>query len=326
MDALRLILLVVGVVVIAAIYVAGRRGRASGPRFAYIRDLLRARRRRGEDIPELDMSAAVRPEDEPDSPAGETAPGGSRGGGAVSSAPLEPGHGAPAPTGEATGGEEPAGEAETPVGLEAGRSAPAHDEPTLGDLEALSGLVAERGPAPPDEAALETVSASGEAKHDAPLDAPVDPHEQLVLAFYILAPRGQAFAGAALREALEQAGFEYGDMQIYHYFADTPERGRRSLISLANALEPGTFDPAAMDEFETPGVTLFTQLPGPLEGREAFERLLEVGRSLAEALGGELCDDRRSVLTPQTISHLRERVEAHRFKLQMTRVGKQRKK
>lgn len=293
MDALRLILLVVGVVVIAAIYVAGRRGRPSVPRFAYIRDLLRARRR-GVDIPELDMSAAVRPEDE------------------AHERPIPPVSDTP----DSRVAEAPPGTEEPVVGHAEPDSA---NEPSLGDLDALSGLVAERGPAPP-EAEVGPIAAADDVR----IDTPVDPDELLVLVFYILAPRGQVFAGPALRDAVEAAGFEYGDMQIFHYLVGT-DAGRRPLLSLANALEPGTFDLEAMEEFETPGITVFLQLPGPLEGREAFERLLEVARGLAEGLGGELCDDRRSVLTPQTISHLRERVEAFRFKLQMARAGKHRK-
>ena len=57
-----------------------------------------------------------------------------------------------------------------------------------------------------------------------------------------------------------------------------------------------------------------------IANRRAFDKTLEVGMGLAEALDGELCDDSRSVVTAQTVSHLKEEIEAYRFKVRMAGV------
>jgi hypothetical protein len=70
----------------------------------------------------------------------------------------------------------------------------------------------------------------------------------------------------------------------------------------------GTFDLAAMEEMETPGVTLFMQLPGPEQPLDAFEDMLAVARDLAAEMGADLKDEQHSVMTPQTIEHCRQRI------------------
>ncbi len=64
------------------------------------------------------------------------------------------------------------------------------------------------------------------------------------------------------------------------------------------------------------------QLPGPTECRKALETLLEVSKRLADALSGELCDENRSVLTQQTIPHLKDKVETYRLKQQTAQRNK----
>ena len=59
--------------------------------------------------------------------------------------------------------------------------------------------------------------------------------------------------------------------------------------------------------------------------REAFKLILDKAHKLAELLGGELCDETRSMLTEQTIGHIKEKVEAFRFKQQMAAMKQQRR-
>ncbi|MDR9435451.1 MAG: cell division protein ZipA C-terminal FtsZ-binding domain-containing protein, partial [Thiohalophilus sp.] len=98
------------------------------------------------------------------------------------------------------------------------------------------------------------------------------------------------------------------------------------VFSLANTVEPGTFDLNAIEQLQTPGLSLFMQLPAPIDSREAFELMLKTGRNLAEQLGGDLCDERRNVLTLQTIGHLKEQIEAFLFRRKMAGLQKQRSK
>lgn len=144
-----------------------------------------------------------------------------------------------------------------------------------------------------------------------PAPAPPDPEEVLIV--NIMAPAGQQFRGDALLEALLQAGLRFGDMNIFHRYQER-HGGGPILFSLANMVKPGVFDLDTMDEFSTPGVSLFMTLPldgARMENVEVFELMLETARSIADELGGEMKDENRSVMTRQTMEHCRQRI--HEF-------------
>ncbi|UCE89252.1 MAG: cell division protein ZipA C-terminal FtsZ-binding domain-containing protein [Pseudomonadota bacterium] len=192
-----------------------------------------------------------------------------------------------------------------------------HGENVETDFAPLNDVVAERNAGEISSAAVGDMRAIGELETDVPGG------EQLVITFYIMAPKGRSFDGAAIRAATESTGMVHGDMNIFHLYESGKEAqraGGSAVCSLANALEPGVFEPEAMTELSTPALVLFMVLPGPVEGREAFATTLDTGQALAAFLQGELCDESRGVLTPQLISPLRERVEAFRLNIKMAQV------
>jgi len=142
-----------------------------------------------------------------------------------------------------------------------------------------------------------TQAQSAGSAHDA---AP----EDLIL-INVLAPREQPFTGDKLVDALRANGLRYGDMNIFHRI-DAQTRVHQ--FSVANIIEPGTFDMAEVEEIRSPGLCFFMRLPGPDNPVEAFEDMQHVARDVAQRLGGELKDERRSVLTGQTVEHYRHRV------------------
>jgi cell division protein ZipA len=73
-------------------------------------------------------------------------------------------------------------------------------------------------------------------------------------------------------------------------------------------VEPGTFDVHAMSGVQFPGVTIFTQLPGPIDGSEMFSQMLACARELEQGIGGLLQDERGLPLTEQRAQRLREDV------------------
>ena len=146
----------------------------------------------------------------------------------------------------------------------------------------------------------------------------VMPGEELVIVLSIMAGPGKRFAGLDILDSLLAHGFVHGDMSIFHYFHK--ETDKQPVFSLANAVEPGTFDMDSIEALHTPGLSLFMQLPGPMDTRDAFEAMLEKGRAIAGDLKGELCDETRSVLTMQTIGHLKEEIEAWLFKQKMAHL------
>jgi cell division protein ZipA len=133
-----------------------------------------------------------------------------------------------------------------------------------------------------------------------------------VFSLYVLSPTGVPFRGSVLLGALADAGLEYGDMQIFHCYEE--QDGQQLLFSLASIREPGIFDLSAMQDFTTDGLVLFIQIPGQTDAVKAFESMVAAARALASSLDGTVYDATNSVLTNQTIGHMREEVIA--FQLQ----------
>ena len=139
--------------------------------------------------------------------------------------------------------------------------------------------------------------------------------EDLIISHSILA-KDKYFSGTELYRALESAGLQFGEMNIYHYPGDN-NPNTYALFSVANIVEPGTFDPdpAAAEKFSTPGISLFMRLPAKTDNYQAYEKLLEIARRLADELEGELCDETRSQLTRQAISYKKEQIRKLNFEI-----------
>lgn len=169
----------------------------------------------------------------------------------------------------------------------------------------LSAASAEEPPSNPAEA-----PSHGQVARSRPTERPrsATPEAEKLVVIYVVAPTGQRFRGPEIFRAAEAAGLEHGEMGIFHYHAEAAG-GNGSLFGMANMVNPGTFDPQAMAELETPGLALFLRLPGPPDGVAAFDAMLACAERLRTELNGELRDATRSVLSKQTAAHLREEVQ-----------------
>ncbi|MDX1251201.1 MAG: cell division protein ZipA [Gammaproteobacteria bacterium] len=135
--------------------------------------------------------------------------------------------------------------------------------------------------------------------------APAEASQERVIVLNIMAGNGHSFHGAEIMNALTEVGMEYGEMDIFHYASE--DAGGMPLFSLANAINPGTFDIHAMTDFTTPGLTLFMSLPGPLDGVAAFDAMHNTAARLAGLLGGTLCDGQRRLFTADMLE--KQRIE-----------------
>jgi cell division protein ZipA len=134
---------------------------------------------------------------------------------------------------------------------------------------------------------------------------PAEPDEVLII--NVMTGKNENFKGDELLDILLQCGMRFGDMDIFHRYSDSKGEGAL-LFSMANMVKPGTFDLDAMDDFETPGVSLFMTLPIKADSMQSFELMVDTARRIAEELDGEMKDEQRSVMTRQTIEHCRERI------------------
>lgn len=205
----------------------------------------------------------------------------------------------------------------------------ASEGPRVGDLPLIrmDGTVAEGASEQPaagesaDDGGIESVSPAREASSadavekasawladsvpdEAPQAVVLDwpPEEQRRIVGLRVVPRsGERFNGSALRQALVGEGFIHGELDIYH----KPTGDGRALLSAASLTRPGTFDPRTIDGLLFAGLNLFAVLPGPLPPRETVERLVLVGRTLAQRLRGEALDGRGQPLTDARVAELR---------------------
>ena len=121
--------------------------------------------------------------------------------------------------------------------------------------------------------------------------------------------KGEMFAGEGLLRTLESLDMKWGEMDIFHRL---DERGAIE-FSLANAVEPGTFDPDTMAEIQTPGVTLFMIADELADPGSTYENMLMVAQMLADELGGSVKDEQRNDLTDQSIDSRRDSLRGYRL-------------
>lgn len=128
-----------------------------------------------------------------------------------------------------------------------------------------------------------------------------------VLVLNVAARDGRVFSGDDLLQVLITSGLKFGDMNIFHKRLSKEHQGT-VIFSVANMLNPGTFDLNNMDEFTTLGISFFLALPTPINNLDAFEQMLDVAQEIRATLGGDLKDDHRNAMTGQTIEHYRQRI------------------
>lgn len=118
------------------------------------------------------------------------------------------------------------------------------------------------------------------------------------------------FPGQQLLELLMENGLTFGEMDIFH----RRREDGATLFSLASAVEPGTFDMKTMGSLSIPGVTLFMRVHELADPVSALDDMLSVADAIALELNGEVRDETRSVMTPQTVEHCRQSIREFQFR------------
>jgi cell division protein ZipA len=278
MPEIRLILIIIGVLVILGVYLWGRR--RSPEQQAMEEDWLEelARRKR-----------------EGISPTRKTVP-------AKSAKRIEPGLGqSPAPAGK------PVTEDLPPMPT-AKPAAPAANQPKASAAPTRPEAANKPAAAAQSKSPRRPQKKQGNAE-------PPKKAEEMILVLFIMAPRGKQLEGMDIVAAAKQVNLQLGEMNVFNLF-DDPQNKQNPIFTMASMMEPGTFDMDHLETFATPGLALFSQLPTVISGSAAFEKMLAVGRHMAQALNAELKDESRSTLTLQTIGHIREKVKNFDFRQQ----------
>lgn len=194
-------------------------------------------------------------------------------------------------------------------------SADTTSEPVVHDQDAD-----DQGADESDDFALEQiempaeVAAEPESKSTAPPEATITrPLRQVpktwqdVYVVNLMARPNQSFAGTDLIRALTDADFSFGEMDIFHRHQGGSSQGE-ILFSLANMVNPGTFNPNAMSEFTSPGVSIFMQLPRPGMAKNQFNLMVQAAENIAEDLQALVLDAERRPLSPDYLARCREQL------------------
>ncbi len=131
--------------------------------------------------------------------------------------------------------------------------------------------------------------------------------EDDVIILHLMAEQGEVFQGDDLLKAVVNNGLRYGSLKIFHRHVREDGSGD-VLFSMANSVNPGTFELNAMGEFSTPGVTFMMVLEDSEDPLGTFDLLLECIHGVNSSIGGELKDQQRSALSQQTAEHYRQRI------------------
>jgi cell division protein ZipA len=266
MSELRWILIGFGIVLLAAIYLWGRRGnRAVASEDATVRGRPEptmhgteaASLRAAEDAVPAAAMPDIAPQDEPPAPEREALPGHESWRGRV--------------------------------------------EPTFADAPTEEMPVRPPTSAPTAAAAATASAAPTLSSSEAPQARRVE-RRKILSVRIAMAP--QRVEGAKLLEALQAESLQHGKYSVFHRL----HTDGSIVFSVASMVEPGTFDLEKMGETLYPGVTMFTQLPGPVPGMHALNELIASARRLQANLGGTLQDERGVPLTVHRIERMRQEV------------------
>jgi len=123
-----------------------------------------------------------------------------------------------------------------------------------------------------------------------------------IIVLYILPKPDAVLAGAQINSSAQAMGLRFGEMNIFHYMD-----GSRSVFSLANMLEPGSFDADTIHDLKTTGLTVFMQIHAgdPLDD---LTEMLQRSYQLAGLLDARLCNHKREPLTEQDAENYRTQV------------------
>ena len=137
---------------------------------------------------------------------------------------------------------------------------------------------------------------------------PAGPPPEKIITLFLLARDKHKISGAELLQAALKTELVMGDMDIFHRHTEGSDH---PILSMANAVKPGTFDKDAWNTFETAGLVLFMTLPGPILALDAWDMLLATARRMAEILQAELHDENHEPLIRQKEAKIREEMRLY---------------
>lgn len=182
-------------------------------------------------------------------------------------------------------------------------------EPIFEDAEEIQAPKEPKTPKPP--------------KASAPPPAPKTPKRREVsvadplLIQLTVSARRYPFKGPEIMDVAASCGLYPGEMDIFHCFDEFDDE-IRVYFSMANMVKPGRFAFDDMESFSTPGLVLFAQLEGDPEDMTILDEMVATARKLAISLNGDVLDETRRPLTVKKEEALRQAVTDNELRWKRT--------
>lgn len=132
-----------------------------------------------------------------------------------------------------------------------------------------------------------------------------------VIAIHVMARAQRAFYGDAINQALIQAGLHYGDLKVFHRYAEHNEQQGQIIFSVASAVNPGTLPVHLGQQFSCPGITFFLDFAKQKNAVTMFQLMLNTARGIAQTLDGELRDEQRRTWSLTAEQSIRRRIQQY---------------
>ncbi|WFE68557.1 cell division protein ZipA C-terminal FtsZ-binding domain-containing protein [Thiomicrospira sp. R3] len=100
---------------------------------------------------------------------------------------------------------------------------------------------------------------------------------------------------------LQGVGLVYDERGIY-----VKKAANRTIVKVANVMEPGLFPPEPDESMKTPGIALILELPSSIPAPGAMEELIMTARRISQSLEGRMYDMQRHLLRESDIQSMRE--------------------
>lgn len=119
-----------------------------------------------------------------------------------------------------------------------------------------------------------------------------------IISLLVLAKHQQKLHGAPLVQSANRTGLRFGEMSIFHHHIAEREA---PLYSMANVIEPGTFDLTALETFVTPGVVLFMNAGEQENPAIALDAMLRAAKQLSRELNAQVCTAQREPMDAEQL-------------------------
>ena len=138
-------------------------------------------------------------------------------------------------------------------------------------------------------------------------EAPPEEDELQVLVLHVHCSGEEPFTGIRLFDSMQQNGLIYGAMDIYHRHSDLSGNGK-VLFSVANMMQPGTLKHDDPETFTTKGISFFMTLPCYGDAEQNFKLMLKTAQQIADDMSGNVLDEQRNLMNPDKLESYRRQI------------------